>query len=66
MRLIIISDLLMKGGINMNNNLYPTRYKATKERDNNPRYNGDDKIVKVIGGYKIMSPWEYDIWRKQK
>ena len=50
----------------MDNNLYPTRYNATKERDNNPRYNGDDKIVKVAGGYKIMSPWEYDVWRKQK
>lgn len=50
----------------MNNNLYPTRYKAVKERNNNPRYNGDDKIIKVTGGYTIMSPWKYDLWRKQK
>ena len=55
-----------KGEIDMNNNLYPTRYKAVKERNNNPRYNGDDKIIKVTGGYTIMSPWKYDLWRKQK
>lgn len=72
MKLTILLGLLKKGGINMDdnlymdNNLYPTRYKATKERDTNPRHNGDDIIVKVTGGYTIMSPWEYDVWRKQK
>ena len=59
-------NMKLKEMINMDNNLYPTRYKATKERNTNPWHNGDDKIVKVTGGYRIMSPWEYDVWRKQK
>ncbi len=46
--------------------LYKTRYLAEKVKRNSCYFNGDDKIVKVTGGYKIMSPWEYDVWRKQK
>ena len=46
--------------------LYKTRYLAEKVIRNSVYFNGNDKIVKVTGGYRIMSPWEYDVWRKQK
>lgn len=46
--------------------LFETRYAAKKEKKNNPFYNGSDVIVKVCGGYTIMSPEEWAIWRKQK
>lgn len=45
--------------------IFKTKYAALKERANNPFLNGDDKIVKVDGGYTVMSPSNYNIWRKQ-
>lgn len=40
--------------------IYKNRYQATKDRK------GNEKIIKVCGGYKIMTPQEYKIWKKQK
>lgn len=40
--------------------IYETRYKAKKEA------NSDERIVKVDGGYIIMSPSEYSVWKNQK
>lgn len=56
---------LALGGIKAKG-LYKTRYLAEKVKRNSCYFNGDDKIIKVTGGYRIMSPWEYDVWRKQK
>lgn len=46
-------------------NIFKTRHMAAQERTSNPFLNGDDKIIKVDGGYTIMSPSDYNIWRKQ-
>lgn len=46
--------------------IYKNRYQAEKARDSDPCHNSDDKIIKVCGGYVIMSPWQYEIWKKQK
>lgn len=40
--------------------LYPTRYHAMRERT------GNDVVVKVCGGYKIMDPRSAAIWAAQK
>lgn len=40
--------------------LYTSRYYAKKDAT------GDDVVVKVYGGYKIMAASDYNIWRKQK
>lgn len=40
--------------------IYPTRYLAKKEAK------GDEKVVRVEGGYKIMSYTDYNIWKNQK
>lgn len=40
--------------------LYASRYYASKAATR------DQVIVKVDGGYKIMSASDYNIWRKQK
>lgn len=40
--------------------LYTSRYFAKKESSSS------DVIVKVYGGYKIMTASEYTTWRKQK
>jgi len=39
---------------------YKNRYQAKKH------ISGYDKIIKVCGGYVIMSPQQYRIWRRQK
>lgn len=41
--------------------IYKTRYQAEKEK-----IKGREKIVKVNGGYVIMSYDKYKDWRKQK
>lgn len=40
--------------------IYPTRYQARKHAS------GDEVVVKVCGGYAIMSASDYNVWRKQK
>ena len=49
-----------KRGYNEVTGLYASRYYAKKEA------RGDEVVVKVEGGYKIMSHPEYITWRKQK
>ena len=40
--------------------IYPNRYQDQKEKI------GNEIIVKVEGGYALMSPSEYQVWCKQK
>lgn len=40
--------------------LYSSRYYAKQAA------NGSEVVVKVCGGYKIMSASDYQIWRNQK
>ena len=40
--------------------LYTTRYYAHKAA------NGEDVVVKVCGGYTIMTAADYNIWRNQR
>lgn len=49
-----------KRGYNEVTGLYVSRYYAKKEA------RCDEVVVKVYGGYKIMSYPEYTTWRKQK
>ena len=46
--------------------IFETRYKANKEKKNSQWYSTSDVIVKVDGGYTIMTPSQYETWRKQK
>lgn len=41
--------------------IYKTRYQAEKDRNK-----GEERVVKVDGGYTLMTHQEYEIWRKQK
>lgn len=43
-----------------NGGLYPSRYAGRKAAS------GDEVVVKVEGGYKLMTPQERDTWKKQK
>ena len=43
-----------------------TRYKADKEKKNSKWYSSFDITVKVDGGYTIMPPDEYKVWKNQK
>ena len=52
--------IIMKKGYNERTGLYTSRYYANKEKS------GDEKIVKVAGGYTIMSYSEYNVWKNQK
>lgn len=40
--------------------IYETRYKAKKAAT------GDDVVVKVEGGYTVMSASDYQVWKRQK
>lgn len=40
--------------------IYENRYRALKNKM------GDQKVVKVAGGYAIMEPYEYQVWKHQK
>jgi len=46
--------------------IYKTRKRAQQVRDTSPWYHSDDVIVKVDGGYKIMSPSDYQVRKKQR
>ena len=47
-------------GIEQETGLYTSRYYAKKDAT------GDDVVVKVCGGYRIMRASDYIIWRKQR
>ena len=40
---------------------YKNRYQAEKAR-----IRGEEVVIKVCGGYAVMSCQEYNIWHKQK
>lgn len=40
--------------------IFPTRYQAKKHAAS------DDVVVKVEGGYTVMTAREYQVWRGQK
>lgn len=40
--------------------IYKNRYQATKAKT------GNEVIVKVSGGYTLMDPADYRIWKNQK
>lgn len=46
--------------------IYNTRYAADKVRKTDPYHNSTEKIVKVFGGYALMTLYEYNLWKKQK
>lgn len=46
--------------------IYTTHYQAIKARETDRVYSTADKIVKVDGGYIIMTASDYNTWRKQK
>lgn len=50
---------IMKG-IDQETGLYTSRHYAQKDAT------GDDVVVKVCGGYRIMSAGDYIIWRQQR
>jgi hypothetical protein len=41
--------------------IYPTRYQAEKARRK-----GEEVVVKVFGGYAVMTYRDYQIWKGQK
>ncbi len=41
--------------------IYPTRYQAEKSRRK-----GEEIVVKVCGGYTVMTYTDYQIWKAQK
>lgn len=47
-------------GIDPESGLYTSRYYARKDAT------GDEVVVKVCGGYRIMSASDYNVWRKQR
>lgn len=46
--------------------IYPTRYRADKVRKTYAWNPENIKIVKVGGGYRLMTISEYDMWKNQK
>lgn len=41
--------------------IYKNKYQAYKNRKK-----GEEKVVKVCGGYMVIGYLEYNIWKKQK
>lgn len=50
----------MNKGYDENTGLYTSRYYAKKAAS------GDEVVVKVCGGYAIMTATQYNTWKKQK
>ena len=46
--------------------IYKTRYAADKVRKTDPYHRSDEKIIKVEGGYTLMTAQDYEIWKMQK
>ena len=40
--------------------IYKNRYQASKDKK------ADEKIIKVCGGYVLMTADQYRVWRKQR
>jgi hypothetical protein len=40
--------------------IYETRYQARKDKTS------DEKVIKVCGGYVLMTAQEWGVWKKQK
>ena len=45
---------------------YKTRYQAEQVKKSSPWYNMTYKIVKVDGGYTLMTEQQYRWWKNQK
>lgn len=46
--------------------IFKNRYQAEKARKTDSFFTGAEKVIKVCGGYVLMMPDEYRIWRNQK
>lgn len=46
--------------------IFETRYAAKKFLKENPFHSSAEKIVKVCGGYTVMTEWDYRVWKNQK
>ncbi len=46
--------------------IYKTRREADLVRKTDPWHRSDERIVKVDGGYVLMTEEEYRIWKMQK
>ena len=46
--------------------IYKNRYQADKARKTDPYHSSDERIVKVSGGYTLMTEHEYSIWKNQR
>lgn len=46
--------------------IFRNRYQAEKAWKTSPGYSAEDRVVKVSGGYKLMSERDYQIWKNQK
>ena len=46
--------------------IYETKAEADYVRKTDPWHRSDERIVKVSGGYALMSEDEYRTWKNQK
>ena len=46
--------------------VYETRKEADEVRKTDPYHRSDERIVKVEGGYTLMTEEEYRVWKNQK
>lgn len=46
--------------------IFKTRTEADKARKTDPWHRSNERIVKVSGGYALMTEQEYQTWKKQK
>ena len=46
--------------------IYETKKAADHVRKTDPLHRSDERIVKVCGGYALMSEDEYRTWKNQK
>ena len=49
-----------------NMTVYKTRKEADEVRKTDPWHRSDERIVKVDGGYVLMSEEDYRVWKNQK
>lgn len=53
-------------GRNQNTGLFTSRYFAKKFITSSPYASSTDVVVKVDGGYTIMTSEEFSVWKRQK
>ena len=46
--------------------IYKTRKEADTVRKSDPWHTSEERIVKVTGGYALMTESEYQNWKNQK